>query len=220
MRIVRKKRSKNQLPVKTEITQETFELIEKIAEEHSNNPFGYLDKDDIKGEIWAICLEVISEYDSSSGKLEHFLRVSVKNRLVNKFKEITKSVRSPCNRCPYFDIGTKTDCSKFKHSGTQSEPGPNRDSCDKWKNYQLSIQSRNSLLNATETVFEQEIYTDPTSGMVTEELTDLLRRVLPDWAKEDFENVLRGTQIPKQNHDKLKAAVIKAIEENTEDIDG
>ena len=82
---------------------EVFTLISRIASEHSRKPFGYLTQQDMVSEIWAICLTAIKEFDISRGKpLEHFLRASVKNRLINRFKELTRSVRTPCLRCPYY----------------------------------------------------------------------------------------------------------------------
>src|SRR5687767_13562075 len=93
-----------------------FEIIDRIAEEHSGprKTFGYLNEDDLKNEIWAICLEKLKDFNEERGELEHFLRVLVKNRLVNRFKDITKSVRSPCPRCVYYDPdNSPSDCGKF-----------------------------------------------------------------------------------------------------------
>ena len=124
------------------MTDEAYRIIEKISREHCKKTFGYLDQDDLKNEIWIICLEKLKDHDPERAPLEHFLRVAVKTRLINRFKDITKSVRSPCPRCMYYNAsGENFGCNKF---------GENKNECNKWRSYKLSIQSRNSLLNASE----------------------------------------------------------------------
>src|SRR4051794_10250497 len=93
--------------------QKIHDLIERIAKEHSRNKFGYLSEEDLKNEIWVICLERIEEFDYTRGELEHYLRRAVKTRLINRFKDITKSVRCPCFRCPEFLRDQTPDCNKF-----------------------------------------------------------------------------------------------------------
>ena len=61
----------------------TFDIIERISNEHCFKTFGYLKEEDLRNEIWIICLEKLSDFNYDRGELEHFLRVSVKNRLIN-----------------------------------------------------------------------------------------------------------------------------------------
>lgn len=111
--------------IRTNLDPKVFDIINRISHEHSHKTFGYLDENDLKNEIWIICLEKLKDFDPSRGYLEHFLRTSVKNRLVNRFKDITKSVRSPCPRCPFYRHKEEVDCVKFTD---------NKHQCNKWRN--------------------------------------------------------------------------------------
>jgi uncharacterized protein YeeX (DUF496 family) len=190
---------------KIKINDELFEIIDRISNEHCRKTFGYLDKDDLKNEIWTICLEKIEEYDSSRGNIEHFLRVSVKNRLVNRFKDITKSVRSPCHRCPYYDLKSPSQCAQF---------GDDKYSCKKWRNYQLSIESRNSLLNASEDQIERSISDNKLDIILGNELKEFILQNISNKIKKDFEDLVSGSKISKQKIKKLRKEIIKILKQN------
>lgn len=181
----------------------TFSVIERIAAEHSSKKFGYLTENDLKNEIWVICLEKLEDYSAESGELEHFLRVCVKNRLVNRFKEITKSVRSPCPRCPFFKEGQTPDCGKF---------GEEKGLCGKWRNYQLSIESRNSLLNASEPQEERYIDTSALGKMASSEIKDLVLSKIEQKYKHDLNKLVSGQKLSKQKAKKLKVAILAILE--------
>jgi len=183
------------------LDQDTFEIISKIAKEHSFKTFGYLTKEDLEGEIWQICLEQLSEYTDDRGKLEHFLRVIVKNRLVNTFKKITKSVRPPCPRCEYYDPGNSpSDCGLF---------GDERMSCDKWRNYVLSIESRNSLLNPTERVLDPQNEHDFINKIIGSELINVISQQLDEKYKKDFEDLLSGKPPVGNKLEELRKAMVE-----------
>lgn len=194
--------------------QKTFDIIEKIAIEHSRNlqrkPIGYLNRDDLKNEIWAICLDKLKDFNSDRGELEHFLRVSVKNRLVNRFKDITKSVRSPCSRCPFFDPGkSPSDCAKF---------GDDRHLCSKWRNYQLSIESRNSLLNASEHQVERQANDIASDKMAIAEFKDIVADKVGKNYRRDLEQLLSGGSVPKQKLKKLKKEILRVLEQEKKEF--
>lgn len=185
--------------------EESYRIIEKIAEEHSKKVFGYLDRDDLRNEIWIICLEKIKDYNPDRGELEHFLRVIVKNRLINRFKDITKSVRSPCPRCIYFDAsGENHGCFKF---------GEDKDKCNKWRSYQLSIQSRNSLLNAAESPKEREINDNILNRIIGHELKQTILDSIDEKYKRDFKELISGSKISKQKIKRLKRIILDIIKD-------
>ncbi len=182
----------------------TFDIISRISNEHCNKTFGYLDKNDLKNEIFVICLEKLNDFDSSRGNLEHFLRVSVKNRLINRFKDITKSVRSPCPRCPFYDKGNSpSDCAKF---------GNDRHLCNKWRNYELSIESRNSLLNASEPQYERESNENILDKILGNELKDIVLSKIDKSYHYDVQQIMSGGKISKQRVKRLKREVAKILE--------
>ncbi len=190
--------------------KEVFNTIEKISKEHCRKTFGYLDEDDLKNEIWLICLDKLADYTEERGELEHFLRVSVHNRLVNRFKDITKSVRSPCPRCPFFDPGeSPSDCSKF---------GDDRHLCKKWNNYQLSIESRNSLLNAAEQTEERSGKDNIVNSLAADELKLLVVGKIDKTYDHDLHLLISGGKLPKQRLKKLKKEIARVLALKTVEI--
>lgn len=194
-----------------ELTEEQEAIITKIAEEHSNKTFGYLDKDDLKNEIWVICLEKIDTYSEDKGRLENYLRVLVKNRLINKFKDITKSVVSPCPKCPFYAPGTAPgDCSEF---------GKEKYQCDKWRNYQLSKESRNSLLNATEPQIERDISANALTKMTADEVILIAGSGLNKKFQKDLMDLKNGNKISNQRKKRLQREVAKVLIQFDEDLE-
>lgn len=192
------------------MNQETHKLIARIAEEHSNKTFGYLDKEDLKSEIWVICLEKLPEFDPEVGKLEHFLRVAVKNRLVNRYKDVTKSVRSPCPRCPYYDPeNSPGGCSLY---------GEDKDKCTKWRNYQLSIDSRNSLLNTTDDHSEKSSGDKVVKHIIGKEMRQILDKEICEDYRRDFEEFMSGGKISKQRVKRLKREIVRILEDHGVEI--
>lgn len=190
--------------MKQEMDQQTFDIINKIANGHCFKTFGYLDQDDLKNEIWLICLSRLKEFDKDRGDLEHFLRVAVHNRMINKFKDITKSVRSPCPRCEFHDPNPSDgiNCVKF---------GCEKDLCSKWKNYKLSIESRNSLLNTTEPVVEREHHSDGFKKCLGNELKEIITTNLDKKYIRDFEEFYSGSKLSKQKMNRLKKEIFQIL---------
>jgi DNA-directed RNA polymerase specialized sigma24 family protein len=183
--------------------ENTFNLIQRIAKEHSRRVFGYLDEDDLKNEIWLICMDKLADYTEERGSLEHFLRVSVHNRLVNRFKDITKSVRSPCPRCPFYDPEeSPSDCAKF---------GDSRHLCKKWNNYQLSVESRNSLLNASEQTEERKGKDNILSSLEAKELKAQVTGKIDKDYEHDLELLTSGGKLSKQKLKKLKKEITRVL---------
>lgn len=182
----------------SKLDKKTFEMIDRISKEHCNNVFGYLNKDDLKNEIWIICLERLKFFKGKRGKLEHFLRVTVKNRLINRFKDVTKSVRSPCPRCEFYKENRVQPCTRYNDA---------KDQCKKWQNYQLSIVSRNSLLNSAEQQQERCLSDNILTKLSANEMKEIVRKNLPIEYKHDFEKLERGEKICQQDMKKLRTVI-------------
>jgi hypothetical protein len=186
------------------IDEKTFSLISRIAEEHSHKVFGYLKEEDLQNEIWVICLKLLESYDYSKGELEHFLRASVKNRLVNRFKDITKSVRSPCPRCEFFEPKKEPNCKAF---------GEDKYQCEKWKNYQLSVESRNSLLNASESTVERHNNCNSLRSLISKETREFLESKISLEYKRDLDQLTSSGKLSKQRLKKLKREISRVLYE-------
>lgn len=183
--------------------EQTIKLIDKIAEEHSHKVFGYLDRSDLKNEIWVICLEQMKYFNGDRGHLEHFLRKSVKNRLINKFKDITKTVKSPCLRCPLYRANSEVDCSKFKQ---------NKERCDKWHNYQLSVESRNSLLNASEYKTDRGGSDNTSDILAGKEICQIIINHIDTKFLHDFEQFLARGKLSKRRSGRLRKEIARILD--------
>lgn len=69
-------------------------VIEKVAQNHCHKKFDIHSENDIKQEVWIICLSKIKEFDFSRGQvdneeesLERFLNTVVSNRLANFYRD-------------------------------------------------------------------------------------------------------------------------------------
>lgn len=184
--------------------QKTFDIIERISREHSHKTFGYLDEGDLRNEIWTICLEKLPDFDYERGELEHFLRVAVKNRLVNRFKDITKSVRSPCPRCPFYRPDETPDCGKC---------GDEKHLCSKWRKYQLSIESRNSLLNASEPQCERATSDNVLNRIAGSEIKEIIFKKIDPSYRHDLTQLISGGKISKQRLKRLKREITRIIDD-------
>ena len=188
-------------------------MISKIAREHRNKTFGFLDEEDIEQEIWSICLEKIDTFKSDSGdqsipdeeKLEHYLRSIVSNRLVNRFKKITKSVRSPCPKCPYYKPDENPSCGAF---------GEEYMSCDKYRNYQLSVESRNSLLVSVDSSQDRSDDYNLMDHLAGKEIIECVEKHISQELLYDFKSVMRRQKVPKHRMEKLKKEILRILEDN------
>ena len=168
-----------------------------------------MDQEDLKGEIWAICLEKLNTFEKDSSRpdlslekqLEHFLRSIVSNRLVNRFKKITKSVRSPCPKCPYY---------KGKERGCEAHYG-NSYCAEKLNQYNISVESRNSLLVAVDTEYERPSDTEITDWIAGRELYLSVKDDLPEQQQKDLEKLMEYEELSKDQMDTLKSEINKVL---------
>jgi len=152
-------------------------------------------------------LEVLDRHNEDDGKLEHYLRASVKKRMVNRFKEITKSVKCPCLGCDFFkkkSQGKNTDCKKIKSAGTIKEPTYERRECSKWKNYEIAVDSRNSLLNPLENLVEGIQDDIVVSELIKDEMLENFRQYMSASIYSMLERYLNGENISKEMVNKIR----------------
>ncbi len=187
------------------LSKKTAKLIQKISEQHSSKPFGYLDKYDLMSEVTLICLTALPEYKKHLGPLENFLRKTVHNRMINRFKDLTKSVKKPCSRCPYYDLESPSQCAKF---------GDNREQCDKFRTYTLSVNSRNSLLNSTEEQNERYHTDEAEIKMLSEEVKEIIYKDIGKDYLSDFKILIESGSLSKQRFRRLKKEIRKILKDN------
>lgn len=190
------------------LTEEEKKIIQKIADTYSLRAYSYIEIEDLKAEIWLICLELLNtkKYKKTCGALENYLIVSVKNRLVNKFRTINRPVRSPCNRCLYFD---KSNSGKYENNCKRF--GSKRELCDKYERFEQSKESRLQIMNVTcNDDFERYTTSSVLDNMITDETIDKIRAVLPKELLGDFNKII--------NHEKVNKIKTERIIEAVKDI--
>jgi hypothetical protein len=204
---LKKKQRKN---LERPLTNEEEQLISKIADEHCGKTFGYFDRDDIWSEIWIICLNAIGEFNSDKGPLENFLRVTVKNRLTNEFKRVTKTIKSPCPKCPYYDPGkSPSDCKKF---------GDDRHLCDKWVFYQATVQRRNGLMTNAEDKDNRETPRSLVSEIENKEIIEMIKAAMDSDMLGDFINAAAGNTLPANRMKRMKLFIEEFLDKNNLNI--
>ena len=73
--------------------EEVLQILDKIAKRYANKyRFGLHDIDDIKQQCYLLALDGLKRYNPEKGKLENFLAVHVKRRLLNFKRDETKRV--------------------------------------------------------------------------------------------------------------------------------
>ena len=204
---------------KKKLTKIESDTIERIAREHSGRIYSFMTSEDLHNEIWAICLMAIPEFNKDIGvPLEHFLRATVRNRMTNRFKEVTKSVRPPCTRCPFYDPGNSPgDCGKYGNKDAiDNDFG--RSGCSKWQNYKLSVGSRNALMNTSLPIRDVQTSDNPLNTLVSKEFIGLVYKHIPKSYVHDLDIFLGGVNLPKNRFTKLVLAVKNVINKHNIDV--
>ena len=178
--------------------QATFDLITRIANDQSKKTFSYYSREDIRQEIWAICIKCLPDYDPLRGELEHYLRSSVKNALINRFVAVTKKIRVPCKRCPFFNKSKEIFCGKF---------GIETSHCSKYSNYLIADSSKDGLINSIEDSDNQFLDKSASDHVISAELKTLILSKLDEKLKIDFESYMNNSRLPRKRLNKLTKAV-------------
>lgn len=184
---------------------ELTSLIQNIAKSNRGKAFAYFAADDIESEVWIICLRAIKEFDVDSGNsLEHFLRKSVANGLVNEFKRVTKMRGSPCPSCKYFSTTAVGKCKKF---GEEKYP------CDPWRKYTLSMNSKNALMSAVEVTNNRTTRLDLFEEACNKELIAFIESRLNKTDRKILEGIKEGKKIRQGDTKRLRKVCQELIKE-------
>ncbi len=76
---------------KKKLREYAIPIIERIAQHRRRNVFAYYDSNDVKQEIWVLCLQALDKFDPTKvspgipikKQIEHFLNNHVSNRMKN-----------------------------------------------------------------------------------------------------------------------------------------
>lgn len=175
------------------ILDEAYPIIERIARSRSSNgAFAYYCDDDIKQEIWCMCLEAMERYDSTVGPIENYLSRHVANRLKN------------LKRDRYFRPGSDVPSSGFARTRMNlinALPLGNGEIADK-----------GTMLCGT------PISVNPISYILCKETLIYIRARLPEDLLEPFEELIGNNRVRSQTVDVLRNRVAEILTQREEDI--
>lgn len=84
-------------------SEQLVEIMKRVVSGYGNKfRFTIQECEDIEQRAWELALEALAKnkYDPAKADLEHFLRVHVRNRLINDKRDLYIRNDSPCKSCP------------------------------------------------------------------------------------------------------------------------
>jgi len=157
--------------------------------------FGFYGIDDIEQECFIFAVEALEKYDGRA-PLEHFLRVHIRNQLLNLHRSKLCRYEVPCINCPFFDKNKKK-------SDNQCTEFVNKMDCKKWADWSKRNASKSGLMNPS------DIYSVDFDSLINDERIDYnevrneLDKLIPPELRADFLRLLDGVKIPTKSRDKI-----------------
>ena len=175
------------------ILDEAYPIIEKIAKSRSSGgAFAYYCTDDIRQEVWCMCLEAMKRYDPEVGPIENYLARHVANRLKN------------LKRDKYFRPGSDIPSSGFARTRMNLVNALPLGGGD--------IADQGILLCGT------PISVDPIHYILCEETLVYIKERLPQELLQPFEDLVGNNKIRTQVTDTVRECVAEILAQREEDI--
>lgn len=175
------------------ILSEAYPIIDKIAKSRSNNgAFAYYCTDDIRQEVWCMCLEAMGRYNPEVGPIENYLSKHVTNRLKN------------LKRDKYFRPGSDIPSSGFARTRMNLVNALPLGGGD--------IADQGTLLCGT------PIGVDPVSHLLCEETRLYIISKLPEELLSSFEALVGNNKVRSQVTDVVRKCVAEILRERKEDV--
>ena len=174
--------------------------------------FGYFDTDDIKQTGRLFALQALEKYDTSR-KLEPFLYVHVRNRLISFKRDKLRRHELPCRACPFFDP-------ELKKSTNQCALFADKMECDKYNRWKVRNDSKANIMEPADIENindEREKNMRSCNDIVdTANLNEMIHKIdtmLPASMRGDYLKMRAGISIPKQRRMKIKEECKKILSE-------
>lgn len=193
--------------------KQILEIIEKIVGILASKfRFGYFDIDDIKQQGRLFAIEALPRFDADRNHtLDNFLYRHVRNRLVNYKRDNYMRREFPCLSCPFYDpknLKSTNSCAVFS----------DKMECTKWSNWINKNESKRNLVELAQESNQpahNKNTTDALDDAAFKEMKDLIDAKLDVELRADYLRLLGGTSIPKPRKDRIRAAILDIIGENT-----
>lgn len=184
--------------------EEVVKIIDKALKGFCHKfRFGYFEHDDIYQEGFIIAMDVLEKYNGKD-PLENFLRVHIRNRLINFKHNKYSRHEPPCTSCPFYDPDKKlsnNQCSEFI----------DKEDCDRWASWVKRNSAKENLMRpmGIDAVSEEEsLITDELFNKANfAEIRRQIDRNLDSELRADFLRMLEGIYIPNERKNRVKDAI-------------
>lgn len=188
------------------MTDEEYQVVEQVANTIAPNfTFGYYEAEDIKQEIWIMCLEALPKFDKNRGaSLKTFLLVHCKNRLISLKRNKTSRIVLPClDKCPHWDDELQ-ECSKYRK----------RSNCKDYSKWQSTINDKNKIfalmeLDDTEAYYETDILED----IHKDELLSYIDENIPAKYRNNYLQFIEGGKLSTYSKNVIRDLVKRLAED-------
>lgn len=174
---------------------EIFKIVDKVCRDLSPRfVFGSYESEDIYQESIFICEDILDKYDGNR-PLENFLRVSLKNRLVNFKRDNTVYYKFLCPVCHNKDSSNCNYCikSRIVHDVKKNIESP---------------------LNIDEIKDEQLNYEHINRETEYNELISLINRNLPIEMRADYLKILSDVYVNKTRREEIIQRIKDILQQN------
>jgi len=174
---------------------EVYATVDKVCQALCHKfSFGNFDPDDIYQESFLICVEkLLPKYDGDR-PLENFLKVSLKNRLINFKREKTLYYKFTCSECNNSD-----------------------DNCEYCAKYRLLYAAKKNLdspVNIDEIKDEQLHYEHIEEECNMAEFYSLINRNLPLNMREDYLKMMSDVYVSKPRREEIIGRIKDILKQN------
>lgn len=174
---------------------EIFSIVDRVCKDICKRfTFDSYDEDDIYQESILICEDIINKYDGER-PLENFLRVSLKNRLMNFKRDNTTYYKFVCPEC------NNKNCKNCEY-------------CIKYRIVYEIKKNINSPLNIDEIEDEQLQYNNIDEYIEYSELHQLINFHLPIEMRADYLRIMSGVYINKSRRDEIISRITDILKQN------
>ncbi len=175
-------------------------LINTILSRLTNKfKFGYFENEDMFQEGWIIAIEALEKYNAESGHpLEHYLRVSIRNRFITLKRDKFSRYEPPCHSCPFFDPENKLSTNKCAEFADKMD-------CEKWAAWIKRNKSKQEL-SGTSASLDNRVVEDNKDSF---EFIDKVNSLLDPETRKNFLKIIQGVYLPFKKKQELKEKLIE-----------
>lgn len=188
------------------MNHEEQQIIGDVANTIAHNfTFGYYEVDDIKQEIWIMCLEALPKFDESRGaSLKTFLLVHCKNRLISLKRNKMSRITLPClDKCPLWNDEAQK-CSKYN----------NRNNCKDYSRWKATLNDKHTIFALSELDDTEAYYdTDILEDLHQEELLSYIDENIPAKYRNNYLQFIEGGKLSTYSKNVIRDLVKRLAED-------